>query len=195
MKPTCFVGIDVGFTGGIAAIVEGAPMPALWDMPASSFTVKKRRKVKSAEGTSVKSIDGTETVLDVQRIKTIFESLMEYEVFVLIETAQVRPAMPGKKQAQGVVSQAKFYGQMTEIRGLLVGLGIAFEQVHSATWKADIFRGQIRSDEESAKEQSRLKAIQMFPVLASRLQLKKTHGVAEALLIADWGRRRHFAPF
>jgi hypothetical protein len=187
---SCFVGIDPGFTGGLAAIIDGAPVPCLFEMPTVEYEVTRRRKGASKQG--------TETELATNRLVTIFESLKQHSPFVMIEKAQVRPATGGK--GQGVVSQAKFFGQYTEIRGVLYALRIPFEPVHPATWKADVFRGQTRADEdenESAKELSRLKAIQLFPMLAERLALKKTHGLAEALLIASFAQRRHGsqAPF
>lgn len=189
MPKQTFVGVDVGFTGGIAALIEGAPMPCLWEMPVYRFEVKRRRQGRT--------VDGIETELETYRLVTIFEGLKEHNPFVLIEKAQVRPATGGKV-GQGVVSQARFYGQMTEIRGVLYALKIPFELVHSSTWKADVFRGQTRAEEDesdNAKEASRMKAIQMYPMLAERLALKKTHGLAEALLIADYALRRHGAPF
>lgn len=181
----CHVGIDVGYSGGLAAIIDGQPLPCLFEMPTVEYTVKRRR------GGETKA--GTETELDTARVVTILEELKrQFVPFVTLEKAQVRPA-------QGVVSGSKFFGQYTEIRGVLHALKIPFEPVHPATWKADVFRGQTQSDDDDesvrAKEVSRLKAIQLFPILSQRLALKKTHGIAEALLIAWYGRRRMEAPF
>jgi hypothetical protein len=188
MKPECFVGVDCGFTGGVAALIAGAPMPSLWEMPVVQFEVTRVRNKKR--------VSGVETELATSRLVTIFESLREYNPFVLIEKAQVRPATGGK--GQGVVSQAKFFGQFTEVRGVLYALRIPFEAVHPATWKADIFHGQTKADdadELGAKEIARQKAIQLYPTMASRLALKKSHGMAEALLIAHYAARRFTAPF
>lgn len=177
----CFVGVDVGFTGGIAALLDGAPLPLLFPMPTVKYNVKRRR-----DGATK---DGVDTELATSRLVVIFEELKQHNPYVLIEKPQI---MPG----QGVVSQAKFWGQFTEIRGVLVTLRIPFEDVHPATWKADIFRGQGRaSDDESQKEKSRLRAINGYPLLAERLNAKNTHGLAEALLIAEYLKRRRGAPF
>lgn len=159
-------------------------MPALWEMPTVQYGVKRLRNGRRTPG--------VETELNTARIAAIFESLREYDTFVTLEKAQVRPATGG--QGQGVVSQAKFFGQFTEIRGILTALKIPFECVHAATWKAAMFRGQTHADDDG-KEASRLKAIQLYPMLSERLALKKSHGLAEALLIADYGQRRHYAPF
>lgn len=186
MSARCYVGIDVGYTGGVAALIDGAPMPCLWEMPVNQYEVKRvRGGVRKA---------GTETELSTSRLITILESLREHEPFVMVEKAQVRPATGG--HGQGVVSQSKFFGQFTEIRGVLYALRIPFEAVASSTWKAQIFAGQGRADDtEGAKEQARIKAIQLYPMMAERLALKKTHGIAEALLIARYAKLRESAPF
>lgn len=187
----CFVGIDCGFTGGICALPNHGGDPLLWEMPTISFEVSRVRQGKRKQG--------TKTELSTSRIVNIFEELRAHDPFVILEKAQVRPAGGPGKRGQGVVSQAEFFGQFTEIRGVLYAMKIPFEAVHPATWKAEIFRGQTRADgdeNDSAKEAARLKAIQLFPQLAQRLALKKTHGLAEALLIACYGKRRFAeAPF
>jgi hypothetical protein len=40
-----------------------------------------------------------------------------------------------------------------------------------------------------SKDDSRQRAIELFPQLAPRLKLKKNHGRAEAILLAEYGRR------
>jgi hypothetical protein len=183
-----YIGIDPGFTGGIAAINGSAPR--LWDMPTYSFRVTRFRNKRRTEG--------TETELDHAKVLAILRELsLEGPCFAMLEKAQVRPSTGGK--GQGVVSQAKFYGQFDALRMALTAVGIGFEVVHPATWKADVFRGQTKQtdddDSPNAKELSRLKAIQICPSLAERLALKKSHGLAEAYLIADYARRRNNAPF
>lgn len=191
-KPSGFIGIDPGFTGGIAAIIGGAPMPALFDMPTIQYHVNRTRQGKRKEV--------TETELDNAKLLHIFRTLANQcgEIFAIVEKAQVRPATGPGGKGQGVVSQAKFYGQYTAICMALTACGIGYEVVASATWKCDMFRGQTHSaddDGPSAKEIARLKAIQLYPVLAERLALKKTHGLAEALLIATYAFRKVSAPF
>jgi hypothetical protein len=194
----CWVGIDIGLDGGIAALIDGAPMPAVFAMPTTETPVKRRRKGKV--------VDGIERDIDGERIGRIFAQLKEQatEMYVMIERAQFRSVhgggsacyacgqpIPekGKKRGQGLLSQAKFYGQYRQIIGILQVLGIPFEDVHPATWKADVFRGA------SDKTDARMKASQLFPALAERLSLKKNDGLAESVLLADYGRRRRNAPF
>lgn len=174
-----FVGIDCGFTGGIAALIKGAPMPLLFEMPTVSFAVKRVRNRVSKLG--------TKTELNDAAVLAILREVASYgKLFVMLEKAQVRPD-------QGTVSSAEFMGQYYAMRMACVALGLAYEPVHPATWKSDIFRGQTRGDGD-AKEASRAKAIQLYPMLASRLSLKKTHGLAEALLIARYGQMRFNSP-
>jgi hypothetical protein len=43
---------------------------------------------------------------------------------------------------------------------------------------------------KTEKDESRLKALQLFPQCADNLKLKKHHGRAEALLMAEYLRRQ-----
>ena len=47
----------------------------------------------------------------------------------------------------------------------------------------------MMADMGKDKDASRLRAIQLFPVVANRLDRKKDDGRAEALLLAEYGRR------
>jgi crossover junction endodeoxyribonuclease RuvC len=58
------------------------------------------------------------------------------------------------------------------------------EIISAAVWKKEF--GLLKKD----KGASRLKAIELFPELADRLNLGIHHGRAEALLIAEYGRRK-----
>jgi len=61
-------------------------------------------------------------------------------------------------------------------------LGLPLYEVAPNTWRpAMVGRGKD-------KEASRLLAIQHYPHLADRLKFKNSHGLAEALLIAEWGK-------
>jgi hypothetical protein len=120
-------------------------------------------------------------------------------IFVTVESAQMRsaifPTQPPHRchcgrecmtVGQGMASLGSFMKQYGEIIGLLVGLGVPHEVVAPQTWKKDVFRGVGGSDKDAARQ----KAMQVFPVLAERLKLKKSHGLAEAVLLAHYGMRR-----
>ena len=70
-------------------------------------------------------------------------------------------------------------------RGLLAGYGIGREIAAPAAWKRAF--GLLGAD----KQASRLKAQQLFPATCDRLKLVKHADRAEALLLAEWCRRRH----
>lgn len=184
----CFVGVDVGLSGAIAAIIEGQPMPCLWDMPTRMVTRGEKNR----------------RVLDTTKIRSLFAKLQaQFDLCVMIERPQMRPAVwPGDRPhkcsncgkdhlfvQQGLVSQAMFLGQYERIAGQLEGLGIPFDDIHPATWKKDVFHGR------SEKVDSRMLAGQLYPTVADKLTLKKNDGLAEALLLADYVKRRRYAPF
>lgn len=188
-KPQAFVGIDIGLDGAIAAVIEGQPMPSLFEMPTRTIQARTAKQKNRR-------------VLDSARTLGIFRLLVEqFELYVTIERPQLRPAMApsghkcpacGRDHLfvnQGLSSQAAFIGQFERIAGQLEALQIPFEDVHPATWKADVFHGR------SEKTDARMLAGQLYPVIADKMTLKKNDGLAEALLLADYGKRHREAPF
>ena len=183
-RRNAWVGIDVGLDGAIAAIIDDDP-PVIFEMPTDTIksgTAKKPIKRRVLNGFKVRHI--------LQEIQ-----VQVTEMYVLIERAQLRPALrrdakTGETRVnQGVASQAMFMEQYGVLCGIMIGLGIPHETIHPATWKAAIFHGS------SEKTDARLKASSLFPSIADRFARVKDDGNAEAALIADYGRRRHSAPF
>lgn len=68
-------------------------------------------------------------------------------------------------------------------RGLATGLNIPLHEVTPQAWKKEIMQGI------SDKDAARFKAQKLFPQLSHEFKLKKDDGKAEALLIAEYGRR------
>jgi crossover junction endodeoxyribonuclease RuvC len=97
-------------------------------------------------------------------------------------TAFVELVHSMKKQV--VASTFSFGESFGIVRGVLAGLGIPYELVTPQKWKRAM--GVPRGD----KSNSRPVALRLFPSLASELPLEKNHGKADALLIAEYGRRR-----
>ena len=85
--------------------------------------------------------------------------------------------MPG----QGVASTFKFGKGYGEIIGVLATLGLGYRAISPAVWKREM--GLQRAE----KADSRRKAQELYPTAS--LARVKDHGRAEALLIAEWGRR------
>ena len=91
-------------------------------------------------------------------------------------------AFPG----QGVTSMFTFGQNYGFLRGLLVGLKIPFQEVTPMKWKKDLRLTFSKSDSKKDKKNaSKQRAQQWFP------HVKMTHSIAEALLIAEWGRRQN----
>lgn len=103
---------------------------------------------------------------------------------VYLERAQ---AMPQKAAREGrgfetgtsMFTYGVAYGV---IRGVLAARRLWYFEVPSATWKADM--GLWRKPKAASVEKARA----LFPEAAS--QIGKSDGRAEAVLIAEWGRRR-----
>ena len=68
------------------------------------------------------------------------------------------------------------------IAGVLGALQIPITTVQPAVWKKAMGLG-------SSKDLSRSRALELFPAMADKLARKKDHDRAEALLMAEWGRR------
>lgn len=88
-------------------------------------------------------------------------------------------AMPG----QGGVSGFNFGTAFGIWIGILAALEIPYEFVSPQKWKRQMgVKGE--------KDESRTVALQLFPHLANQLNLKKHHNRADALLMAEYSRRR-----
>ncbi|MCT7965024.1 hypothetical protein NG799_01590 [Laspinema sp. D1] len=88
-------------------------------------------------------------------------------------------AMPG----QGGVSGFNFGTAFGIWIGILAALEIPYEFVSPQKWKRQMgVKGE--------KDESRTVAFQLFPHLADQLNLKKHHNRADALLMAEYCKRR-----
>ncbi len=79
---------------------------------------------------------------------------------------------------QGVASSFKFGQSYGFLRGLLIALKIPFEEVTPQKWQKAM--GCLTKGD---KRVSKARAQQLFP------NVKVTHAIADALLIAEYGRR------
>ena len=91
--------------------------------------------------------------------------------FAMIERCSSRPG-------QGVSSTFKFGRNYGFLRGMLIAYRIPFEEVTPHVWQR--YMGCLSRGQKNITKQ---KAQQLFP------NLKITHAVADALLIADYCRR------
>jgi crossover junction endodeoxyribonuclease RuvC len=114
--------------------------------------------------------------LDASELSDELRTHRESQVHVFLEKAQAM----SKEGAVGAFSYGEGFGT---IQGILTALRIPFDLVRPQDWRvAMVGRG-------APKDKSRERAMQIFPLLSDKLSRKKDHGRAEALLIAEWGRR------
>lgn len=160
-----FLGIDPGLTGAVACIDERSKLVWLHDTPVVTV--------------------GTRVEYDLQAMVALFApwhttSDMFPPVFVVIERQQAMPR-------QGVVSTFRTgYGfglWMMLLHALKLPHGVP---VLARAWKLDAGLAGIKVN---WKEAARFTAQGLFP--HAPLHLKKHHGRAEALLLANYGRRQH----
>ena len=93
-------------------------------------------------------------------------------------------AMPG----QGVVSMFNFGHNLGYIEGLLQAFDIPYQLVPPQTWKKEF---SVTSDKNTSIEVCRklFPHVSLLPTARSR---KPSDGMAEAILIAEYARRRRF---
>lgn len=102
--------------------------------------------------------------------------------FTLICCVEKVGAMPG----QGVVSMFNFGHNFGFIEGLLQAYGVPYQLVPPQTWKKEF---SLTSDKAKSIEVCQ----KLFPnvsLLATARSRKPSDGIAEALLMAEYARRR-----
>lgn len=106
------------------------------------------------------------------------ELLKDYrDVLVILENVHSMPK-------QGVASSFCFGQGLGMWQGIIAALGLPLEMPSPQRWKKEIL-----ADQGKDKDASRFKAIQLFPALAAELSRVKDDGRAEAILMAEYGRR------
>ena len=154
----------IGIDPGLTGAVAILPEGLFFDTPTAS--VKK--------GSSKK-------VYLVAEMVTILAIVDRDNAHVYIEDVH---AMPG----QGVSSTFSFGRGYGLWEGIVAALGIPYTLVSPVRWKRAMMDGMGKE-----KGASRVRAGQLFPQFADLLGLVKHHGRADALLIAEYGRRQQGA--
>ena len=160
-----FIGIDPGLTGAIAALRQDGGIAGLWDAPI--LTVKKNK--------------ATRHELNIADMVEILKTLPAlHDAQALVAAVERVSSMPG----QGVASSFSFGKGFGIWLGILSALGIPYDLVHPVRWKKLMLDGMGKD-----KDASRIRAKELFGSQVD-LSLKKHHGRADALLIAEWRRRQ-----
>lgn len=169
-----FVGVDCGMTGAIAAILPDGSV-RFWDMP--TFSVERRKGTKT----------GHRTQFDVPGLASVFGEVSSLAgdggLLATIESAQAMPAQLHGR-TQGTASSFAVGLGYGIVLGVVGAMRLRHELVRPATWKPKLMAGLPKE-----KDAARMRACQLFPQASDDLRRKKDHGRAEALLLAEWGRR------
>ena len=162
-----YIGIDPGVTGAMAGIITPAgaapTVQVVRDLPVITRTFGKGNELD---------------VIELDRMLG-WAQIMQGDAFVILEQAA-----PMNKGAKPGVMSAWRSGELNgALRALLRLRGIRHHLVLPATWKRCM--GLLGKD----KDASRSRAIEMFPACTEHLARKKDHNRAEAILLAEYGRR------
>lgn len=177
MKPK-WVGIDPGLTGAIAVLSE----PELYiAAPGNTYAVN----FHDTPTLQVKSGAKFKNVIDAHAAALLLQEI--HPDYIIIEKVQAMPG--GGERSMGATSAFNFGMGFGLWLGIIAALQIPHEQVHPATWKAKLMGGMTKE-----KDSSRIRAMQLYPQAAKNLNLKKHHGRADALLLAEYGRRANHYP-
>jgi len=156
-----FIGIDPGFSGAMASI-EGRNGEAQYEIhDAPILDVAGRRQMHVAA-----MIDMLSQWRDRPEVVRVF-----------IERVHSMPGSSGRS----MFAFGEGYGIW---QGVASTFGYAIERVEPARWKGRMMDGMGKD-----KDAARFRAALLFPSLAPLLARKQDDGRAEALLIAEYGRR------
>jgi len=167
--PVIMAGIDPGLSGALAFGYSSGKIKLL-DIPTLTIAgaKKSRREIN---------------------VTSLLEMITEWYVTmgptcpIAVEWQQAMPDMRGRKQGATSTFRTGFnYGL---IIGLLESNGIPYHLVSPVSWK----RGMM-ADMPKEKSASIVAAKRIFPQSADQLTRKKDDGRADALLIAEYARRR-----
>jgi hypothetical protein len=157
------IGIDPGLTGAVARIGH-------IDIVGSGPGYKTWDAPTARDGKH-------RVLLPVEMAKILLDAVSGQECIIFIEKVHSMPR-------QGVASSFNFGEGYGLWQGLIVGLGLRFEKVTPQRWQKEMLAGM-----QGGKEASIIKAQELFP--QAELDKKKHHGRADALLIAEYGRRTY----
>ena len=167
---TVYVGIDPGKSGAVATLGGGYAGKERWVKMFWTPTIK---------------VGNSKPQFDTAGMFKILQTIA-YEGGSIIVTLEKQQAMPG----QGVSSTFQTGYGFGLWEGLIVGLGLSYTVVHPRTWKREMLKDIPGEDQ---KGRSIIAAQRLFP----KIDLKRTprckkvdHNAAEAILIAEYGRRK-----
>lgn len=154
-----YIGIDPGLSGAVAVLNGEGAVCCIHDTP--TLTVEGEK---------------TKRKYNVPAMAALLEGIHD-GVLVVLENVHSMPK-------QGVASSFTFGMGLGLWMGIIGAFQLPLEMPSPQRWKKEML-----ADQGKEKDASRFKAIQLFPSVADQLNRVKDDGRAEALLMAEYGRR------
>lgn len=170
---TYIIGIDIGVTGGVAMLQQTDPMVVVMPMPV----------VEVQHGKHVRR------TLDMPLLAETLRSFAAHDAHVCYEEMRIQPGGLGQS-AMGAAAYGRMLGA---IEALCYCLGLPSTAVSPKDWQREMLAGMNTTDRKGRKLASIARAKQLFPGVSLRPTercTKDSDGMADALLIAEYGRRR-----
>jgi crossover junction endodeoxyribonuclease RuvC len=164
-----YIGIDPGLNGAVGVIQEDTligpygdiDVYSVFDTPTMVISGVKEKRICNAAAMA----------------ELLKPFARQPDVLVVLESVHSMPK-------QGVASSFSFGEGLGMWKGIIATLGLPLEMPSPQRWKKEML-----ADQGKDKDASRAKAIALFPSLATQLARKKDDGRAEAILMAEYGRR------
>ena len=156
-----YIGIDPGLRGAVAFIPEGG-LITVADTP-----------TMVVEGDKLRHKYNTAAMAELLRPYQYATK----DTLVILESVHSMPK-------QGVASSFTFGEGLGMWEGIIAAYGLPLEKPSPQRWKKEMM-----ADMGKDKDAARYKATWLFPEMAEQLSRKKDDGRAEALLMAEYGRR------
>jgi Holliday junction resolvasome RuvABC endonuclease subunit len=154
-----YIGIDPGLSGAVATITPEGGIGVYLYDTPTAETGK-----------------GTKRDYLIANMANILDHMVD--PFCVIEAVHSMPK-------QGVASSFSFGRGLGIWEGILSAYKIPYAKVAPQTWKKAMLGDMPRDNKDS----SRIAATRLFPQVSAQLSRKKDDGRAEALLMAEYGKR------
>jgi crossover junction endodeoxyribonuclease RuvC len=158
-----YIGIDPGLNGAVGVLNTHNGTQHVFDTPTMVVSGVKDKRVYHTGAMS--------------QLLYPYRGFSAEDVLVVLESVHSMPK-------QGVASSFSFGQGLGMWQGIIAAYGLPLEMPSPQRWKKEIL-----ADQGKDKDASRFKAAQLFPALSSQLARVKDDGRAEAILMAEYGRR------
>ena len=160
------LGVDPGVTGAFATL-------SLRSVRSTGTVARVHAQVFEVPTIT---LSGTKKAMNGREVLRTLHCLFAFAPIVGLEDVHAMPK-------QGVSSTFKFGRNLGQWEGILWSLNTTIHYIRPQDWKKEF--GLLRKDKDAARQV----AMDLFPEV--HLPLKKDTGKADALLIAEYTRRKH----